>query len=90
MSSLINWFNNLNRNTRIILIVAVCLFTPVVSIAFTVIFGALGIVFSLLNWKGVLFFFIVGMVFAVKALYAWVMSEEEDDSTEVEDNSFSW
>jgi hypothetical protein len=90
MSSLINWFNNLNRNTRIILIVAVCLFTPVVSIAFTVIFGALGIVFSLLNWKGVLFFFIVGMVFAVKALYVWVMSEEEDDSTEVEDNSFSW
>lgn len=79
------------------LIAAVCLFTPAVSIAFTIVFGGIsavfsliGFVFSLLNWKGVLFFFIVGMFFAAKAGYSWVMSEEEDDTTDVEDNPFSW
>lgn len=98
MNTITNWFNNLSRSTRIILIVAVCLFTPAVSIAFTIIFGGISAVFSIigfaismLNWKGVLFFVIVGMFFAAKAGYNWIMSEEEDDnSTDVEDNPFSW
>ena len=98
MNTITNWFNNLSRSTRIILIVAVCLFTPAVSIAFTIIFGGISAVFSIigfaismLNWKGVLFFVIVGMFFAAKAGYNWIMSEEEDDNfTDVEDNPFSW
>lgn len=98
MNTITNWFNNLSRSTRIILIVAVCLFTPAVSIAFTIIFGGISAVFSIigfaismLNWKGVLFFVIVGMFFAAKAGYNWIMSEEEDDDfTDVEDNPFSW
>ena len=96
MNSLINWFNNLSRNTRILLVVAVCLFTPAVSIAFTIIFGGISAVFSIigfafnmLNWKGVLFFFIVGMFFAAKAGYTWIMDEDEDDTT-LEDDTFSW
>jgi uncharacterized membrane protein required for colicin V production len=96
MNSLINWFNNLSRNTRILLVVAVCLFTPAVSIAFTIIFGGIsavfsiiGFAFSMLNWKGVLFFFIVGMFFAAKAGYTWIMDEDEDDTT-LEDDTFSW
>jgi hypothetical protein len=79
------------------LIAAVCLFTPAVSIAFTILFGGIsaafsiiGFVLSMLNWKGVLFFIIIGMFFAAKAGYSWVMSEEEDDTTDVEDNPFSW
>jgi hypothetical protein len=80
MSSLINWFNNLSRNTRILLIIAVCLFTPIVGFTFNIVFSVIGLVISLLNWKGVLFFFIVGMFFAVKALYTWVYSEEEEDT----------
>jgi hypothetical protein len=93
MSSLTNWFNNLSRNTRILLVIAVCLFTPVVSIAFTILFGGIsaafniiGFAFSMLNWKGVLFFVIVGMFFAAKAGYNWIMSEEE--GIEEEDNSW--
>jgi len=80
MSSLINWFNNLSRNTRILLIIAVCLFTPIVGFTFNIVFSVIGLVISLLNWKGVLFFFIVGMFFSVKALYTWVYSEEEEDT----------
>jgi arginine exporter protein ArgO len=96
MNSLINWFNNLSRNTRILLVVAVCLFTPVVSVAFTILFGGIsaafsiiGFVLSMLNWKGVLFFLIVGMFFAAKAGYTWVMDEDEDD-TDSEDDTLSW
>ena len=80
MSSLINWFNNLSRNTRILLTIAVCLFTPIVGFTFNIVFSVIGLVISLLNWKGVLFFFIVGMFFAAKALYTWVYSEEEEDT----------
>ena len=96
MNSLINWYNNLSRNMQIAIIVAIGMFTPVVSIAFTILFGGIsaafsliGFVFSMLNWKGVLFFFIVGMVLAAKAGYTWVMDEDED-ANELEDNTFSW
>jgi hypothetical protein len=43
----------------------------------------------LLNWKGVLFFLIVGMFFAAKAGYSWIMDEDEDDTT-LQDDTFSW
>jgi hypothetical protein len=96
MNSLINWYNNLSRNMQIAIIVAIGMFTPVVSIAFTILFGGIsaafsiiGFAFSMLNWKGVLFFLIVGMVLAAKAGYTWVMDEDEDDN-ELEDNTFSW
>ena len=93
MSSLINWFRGLSRATQITIIIAVGVFTPAVSIAFSIIFGGIGAVFSvigfalsMLNWKGVLFFIIVGMFFAAKAGYNWIMSEEE--GIEEEDNSW--
>jgi hypothetical protein len=40
----------------------------------------------MLYWKGVLFFIIVGMFFAAKAGYNWIMSEEEEGIEE--DNSW--
>jgi len=93
MSSLINWFRGLSRATQITIIIAVGVFTPAVSIAFSIIFGGIGAVFSvigfalsMLNWKGVLFFIIVGMFFAAKAGYNWIMSEEEEGIEE--DNSW--
>ena len=96
MNSLTTWYNNLSRNMQIAIIVAIGMFTPVVSIAFTILFGGIsaifsliGFVLSLLNWKGVLFFFIVGMFFAAKAGYTWIMDEDEDDIT-LEDDTFSW
>ena len=80
---------------RIAIIVGVCLFTPIVSVVFTIliggisaIFSIIGLAFSMLNWKGVLFFFIVGMVFAAKLGYEWVMDEEEDYL--VEEEPFIW
>ena len=95
MNSLINWYNNLSRNMQIAIIVAIGMFTPVVSIAFTILFGGIsavfsliGFVFSMLNWKGVLFFLVVGMVFAAKLGYKWVMDEEEDYLAEEE--PFIW
>jgi hypothetical protein len=95
MNSLINWFNGLSRNMRIAILVGVCLFTPIVSVVFTIliggisaIFSIIGFAFSMLNWKGVLFFFIVGMVFAAKLGYEWVMDEEEDYLAEEE--PFIW
>lgn len=94
METLINWFRGLSRAAQITIIIAVGVFTPAVSIAFSIIFGGIGavfsiigFVFSMLNWKGVLFFFIVGMFFAAKAGYSWVMSEEEDIE---EDDDNSW
>ena len=95
MNTIINRFNELNRNTRIAIIVALCVFTPAVSIGFTVLFNGIGAAFSiigialgLLNWKGVLFIVIVCGAFIAKALYEWAMEEEED--TELEDDTFSW
>ena len=96
MNTLTTWYNSLTRNTQMAIIVAIGMFTPVVSIAFTILFGGIsaafsiiGFVLSLLNWKGVLFFFIVGMFFAAKAGYTWIMDEDEDDTT-LEDDTFSW
>lgn len=93
METLINWFRGLSRTAQITIIIAVGVFTPAVSIAFSIIFGGIGAVFSvigfalsMLNWKGVLFFIIVGMFFAAKAGYNWIMSEEE--GIEEEDNSW--
>lgn len=57
MQTIINWFNNLSRNAKIAILVAVAVFTPVVGIVFTVVFGAiggaftvLGFVLSFVNW----------------------------------------
>jgi len=93
LETLINWFRGLSRTAQITIIIAVGVFTPAVSIAFSIIFGGIGAVFSvigfalsMLNWKGVLFFIIVGMFFAAKAGYNWIMSEEE--GIEEEDNSW--
>ena len=93
METLVNYFRGLPRNIQISLILAVGVFTPAVSIAFTILFGGISAIFSIigfalsmLNWKGVLFFFIVGMVFAAKLGYEWVMSEEED----IEEDDNSW
>ncbi len=93
METLINWFRGLSRAAQITIIIAVGVFTPAVSIAFSIIFGGIGAVFSvigfalsMLNWKGVLFFIIVGMFFAAKAGYNWIMSEEEEGIEE--DNSW--
>ena len=95
MNSLINWYNNLSRNMQIAIIVAIGMFTPAVSIAFTILFGGIsavfsiiGFAFSMLNWKGVLFFLVVGMVFAAKLGYEWAMDEEEDYLAEEE--PFIW
>jgi hypothetical protein len=93
LETLINWFRGLSRAAQITIIIAVGVFTPAVSIAFSIIFGGIGAVFSvigfalsMLNWKGVLFFIIVGMFFAAKAGYNWIMSEEEEGIEE--DNSW--
>ncbi len=93
METLVNYFRGLPRNIQISLILAVGVFTPAVSIAFTILFGGISAVFSvigfalsMLNWKGVLFFIIVGMFFAAKAGYNWIMSEEED----IEEDDNSW
>lgn len=85
LEALINWFRGLSRAVQTTIIIAICLFTPVVSIAFSMFFGGigaacniLGFMLGLLNWKGVLFLVIVGIVFAGKAGYNWIMSEDED------------
>jgi hypothetical protein len=88
MNAMINWYKNLDRNTQIVIAVAVC-FTPIVGIVLNIVFGIVGIIFNLINWKGVLFFVIVGIVFAAKALYTWVDSDDDDD-TDIEDNPFTW
>jgi hypothetical protein len=96
MNTIINRFNELNRNTRIAIIIALCVFTPAVSIVFTVLFNGIGaafsvigIVISLLNWKGVLFMVMVFGAFIAKASYTWAMEEEEED-TQQEDDTFNW
>jgi sugar phosphate permease len=96
MNTIINRFNELNRNTRIAIIIALCVFTPAVSIGFTVLFNGIGAAFSiigialgLLNWKGVLFMVMVCGAFIAKALYTWAMEEEEED-TQQEDDIFNW
>ena len=95
MDTVINWFRGLPRNIQITLMLAVGVFTPIVSIAFTILFGGisamfslLGLVLGLLNWKGVLFFAIVGIFFAGKAAINFIENYEVDDE-ETEDDT-SW
>lgn len=92
MEALVNYFRGLPRNIQITILLAIGVFTPAVSIVFSIVFGGIGAVFNvigfafgMLNWKGVLFFVIVGMFFAGKAAYNWIMSEEE---IQEEDNSW--
>jgi hypothetical protein len=94
MDAIINWWSNLPRNIQISLMLAVGVFTPVVSIVFGIFFNGIGAMFSLLglvlgllNWKGVLFFAIVGIFFAGKAAINFIENYEVDD-VEIEDNSW--
>lgn len=96
MAPFINWFRGLSRNIQISLILAVGVFTPAVSIMFTIVFGGISAVFniigfaiSMLNWKGVLFFVIVGMFFAAKAGYNWITEEDDFDPDDFESESFN-
>ena len=95
MDAIINWWSNLPRSIQISLMLAVGVFTPVVSIVFGIFFNGIGAMFSLLglvlgllNWKGVLFFIIVGMFFAGKAAINFIENYEVDDE-ETEDDT-SW
>jgi DMSO/TMAO reductase YedYZ heme-binding membrane subunit len=96
MNTIIEWFKDQTRNTQIAIAVAVCVFTPAVSIVLSILvdgigaaFSVIGFILSLLNWKGVLFIVMVCAVLIARASYTWVMDEDGTD-TELEDDTFSW
>jgi hypothetical protein len=96
MNTIIEWFKDQTRNTQIAIAVAVCVFTPAVSIVLSIFvdgigaaFSVIGFILSLLNWKGVLFIVMVCAVLIARASYTWVMDEGGTD-TELEDDTFSW
>jgi len=95
LDTIINWFRGLSRTVQISLILAVGVFTPIVSIVFGIFFNGigamfslLGLVFNMLNWKGVLFFLIVGLAIGARAAYNLIENYEVED-VEIEDNT-SW
>jgi hypothetical protein len=94
MDAIINYYRNLPRTMQITLWLAVGVFTPIVSIVFGIFFNGIGAMFSLLglvlgllNWKGVLFFAIVGIFFAGKAAINFIENYEVEEDVQ-EDNSW--
>jgi hypothetical protein len=94
MDAIINYYRNLPRTMQITLWLAVGVFTPIVSIVFGMFFNGIGAMFSLLgfvlgllNWKGVLFFAIVGIFFAGKAAINFIENYEVEEDVQ-EDNSW--
>jgi len=95
LEPVINWFRGLSRTVQIIIIGALIVFTPVVSIAFSILFGGIsaafsivGFMFNILNWKGVLFFLVIGIFFAAKAGYNFIENYEVEDTYSEDDTSW--
>lgn len=95
MEPVINWFRGLPRNIQITLMLAVGVFTPIVSIVFTLFFAGvsgafsiIGFVLGALDWKGVLFFLVIGIFFAAKAGYNFIENYEVEDTYTEEDTSW--
>lgn len=94
MDTIINWFRELSRNVQIIIILVLCLFTPLVSVAFELMFGFIGAAFSIIgfvlgfiNW-GVAFMLALG--FGGYWLYQWVNNNDEEIVDEEDDEDDSW
>jgi uncharacterized membrane protein len=90
MDTIINWFRGLSRNAQIGIIIALAVFTPVVSVVFSIVFGGIGAIFTVLgfvlgyvNW-GIATLLLLG--YGGFVFYRWINSE--DESEEEEDNSW--
>lgn len=59
-----------------------------VSLLLNIVFAMVGFLFSMLNWKGVLFLVIVGLVIGARAAYIYIMNSDVDG--EVNDDNNSW
>lgn len=87
METIINWLKGLSRNAKIALIVAVAIFTPVVGIAFSIVFTGIGAFFTVLgfvlgfvNW-GVAFI----LILAFAGYKGYNLLNNDDESTDEEE-----
>ena len=61
----------------------------IIKVIFVTFFKIVAFAFGFLNWKGVLFFFVIGMVFAGKRAYQFIQDNDSMDDDE-EDEDFNW
>lgn len=91
MDTIINRFRGLSRGTKITIIIALLVFTPIVSIVFSIAFNGIGaafsiigFVFSFVNW-GIAFMLLLG--YGAYIAYRWINS---DDAVEEDNDDNSW
>lgn len=80
MQTLINKFRELSRNTQIAIVIAVCVFTPIVGM----VFGVIGFILGFVKWSVAIPMI---LIFAGYKAYD-VVFNTEDEETE-EDNVFN-
>ena len=91
MDTIIDWFRGLSRAAQYFILIAVCVFTPVVGIAFSLIFGGIGAAFSVIGF--VLGFVNWGVAFAILCgygIYRVYVAFNKDDDDATQDDDDSW
>jgi uncharacterized membrane protein YhdT len=75
MQTLINKFRELSRNTQIAIVIAVCVFTPIVGM----VFGIIGFVLSFVKWSVAIPML---LIFAGYKAYDFVFNTEDEEDEE--------
>ena len=81
-TSISNWFRGLSRTVQFVIIGALVVFTPVVSIVFGIVFGILGFILGFVQWKIVI---LIGLAFAGYKVYQFFTTDLVEDELDDRD-----
>lgn len=82
MQTLINKFRELSRNTQIAIVIAVCVFTPIVGM----VFGIIGFVLGFVKWSVAIPML---LVFGGYKAYDFIFNSENEEEEEDIFNPFA-
>ena len=78
-TSISNWFRGLSRTIQFVIIGALIVFTPVVSIVFGIVFGILGFILGFVQWKIVTLIILAFAGYKVYQFFTTDLAEDEPD-----------
>lgn len=82
-TSISNWFRGLSRTVQFVIIAALAVFTPVVSIVFGIVFGILGFILGFVQWKIVV---LGALAFAGYKVYDFFNTDSTEDAEDTTDD----
>jgi hypothetical protein len=78
-TSISNWFRGLSRTVQFAIIGGLIVFTPVVSMFFSIVFGILGFILGFVQWKTVM---LIVLAFAGYKAYQFFQADLAEDTTD--------